>query len=110
MATTPTGELVSSSADKTVRVWDADGKPTAKLAAHTGVVYTVVASGGRIYTASGDKPARVWSADGKEIHALPPHKTELYAVAVSPDGKRAATAGKDRVVRLFADGFAAPRR
>lgn len=38
------------------------------------------------------------------MHVLPEQKTELYAVAISPDGTRCATAGKERIVRVHEIG------
>jgi WD40 repeat protein len=58
-----------------------------------------------VFASGSDKSVRVWDREtGKELAALAPHKGEAYAVAVSADGKRVATAGKDRVVRLYPNG------
>ena len=57
--------IVTASADKTARVWDAaTGKSLATLAGHEDGVWSAQFSpdGTRIVTASGDKTARVWDA------------------------------------------------
>ena len=68
MAFSPDGtRIVSGSADKTVRVWDADtGQPIGQpLTGHTDAVRSVAFSpdGKRIVSGSADKTVRVWDAD-----------------------------------------------
>jgi WD40 repeat protein len=49
--------------------------------------------------------ARVWSAEkdggGKPVRELSESQDVVFAVAFSPDGKKLATAGADRVIRVF---------
>ena len=40
-------------------------------------------------------------ADGKSQSTWPAHKDSIYALCLSPDGKRLATGGADKVVRLW---------
>ena len=72
-AFSPDGQrIVTASADKTARVWDAaTGKPIGEpLKGHEGAVKSAAFSpdGKRIVTASLDKTARIWdAATGKPI-------------------------------------------
>jgi WD40 repeat protein len=100
--------LATASADKTVRVWDADtGKTTATLTGHTdGVngVYAVVwfPDGKRLATGSEDGTARVWdTVTGKTTATLTGHTDGVNDVVWSPDGKRLATASADKTARVW---------
>jgi TIR domain/WD domain, G-beta repeat len=63
--------IVTSSLDKTARLWDRDGKPLAMLQGHTDRVESVQFSpnGDRILTASWDGTARLWDREGKPVGA-----------------------------------------
>ena len=82
------------------------------MVGHSAGVFTVAAHGGTLFTAGDDKTARVWDlATGQERKAaLPNHTNGVYAVAVSADGKRVATGGKDKLVRLFPDAARVSRK
>ncbi|MBI5708306.1 MAG: hypothetical protein HZC36_15085, partial [Armatimonadetes bacterium] len=69
--------ILTSSDDKTARVWDAGtGRELMKLEGHSHVVNSAVysADGRRILTSSYDKTARVWDAEtGRELMKLEGH-------------------------------------
>src|SRR6185503_4480603 len=41
------------------------------------------------------------AADGTNQSTWPAHKDSIYALCLSPDGKRLATAGADKVIKLW---------
>nr|WP_045120537.1 protein kinase [Haliangium ochraceum] len=105
--------LVSTSADKTVRVWRADGtgEPLI-LRGHDEAVISASFSpdGAHIVSASADKTVRVWRADGQgQPLILRGHDEAVYSASFSPDGAHIVSASEDKTVRVWrADGQSEP--
>ncbi|MCT7985170.1 hypothetical protein NG796_18005, partial [Laspinema sp. A4] len=94
----PDGErILTSSEDKTVRVWDRRGQLIAELTGHQGGIYSASfsADGERILTSSEDKTARVWDRRGQLIAELTGHQGGIYSASFSPDGERILTSSQD---------------
>ena len=69
----PDGEqIVTTSRDMTVRLWNLDGEQLAVLRGHHGVVWSASfsPSGDRILTASYDRTARLWLAKPDDLLKL----------------------------------------
>jgi WD40 repeat protein len=105
--------VVTTSNDKTARVWDAaTGKPLTNPLEHGGFVLRAAFSpdGTRVITASGDGTARVWdAATGKPLTSPFRHNdvgfNVVFGAAFSPDGSRVVTAaGKPNPNVLGASG------
>lgn len=106
VAVTPDSRLaVSSSADRTVRVWDLEkGRVTRILAGHTDKVTAVAVTpdGERAVTASFDRTLKVWELEtGRELRTLAGHSGEVMAVAIAPDGCWAISASWDRTLKVW---------
>jgi serine/threonine protein kinase len=97
--------IVTASADKTARIWDArTGAQLAVLSGHGDTVYAAAYApdGTRIVTASADKTARIWDArTGTQLAVLSGHGDTLYAAAYSPDGTHIITASRDKSARIW---------
>jgi WD40 repeat protein/transcriptional regulator with XRE-family HTH domain len=93
--------LATSSSDTTVKVWDvATGTEILTLAGHTGLIVGVVFSPDDTWlaTASDDRTARVWDlTPGHELFTLTAGDV-IGSVAISPDGTKLATAGRQVLI------------
>ena len=96
--------MVTASADKTARLWDAkSGQEIAVLKEHTDQVLSAAFSpdGRRVVTASNDNTARLWDAEsGKRS----PSSRAIRVGAerrVQPGWRRVVTASDDNTARLW---------
>ena len=89
-------KVVTTSRDRTARVWDAaTGKTLAVLKGHEDEIQGVMfsADGKRVLTWSQDGTARLWNAaTGKVLHLFKGHEGRLSSAGLSPDGRRVLTA------------------
>jgi WD40 repeat protein len=124
VAFNPTGDqLATAGHDGVVRFWDtAKGTQIREIKAHTTPNLTAIyclawsKDGKQIATGGLDQSIKLWDAAGaklvREIKAYKPkefeqgHREGVFTVALSADGKYLASAGSDRVVKIWmvADG------
>lgn len=106
VAYSPDGRrIVTGSADKTARVWDAEtGQESFPLEGHTASVRSVGFSkdGQWIVTGSWDRTVRVWeAATGRPLRSIVANEKEVFSVAFSPDGQRIVTGGQEEKARVW---------
>ena len=91
--------LATASSDKTVRLWDATGKPIRMLKGHEGSVLCVAwADSKTLASGSSDKTVRVWQATADTAKGSRTHKGAVNAVAWSKDGKSLASGDQEHTV------------
>ena len=112
----PDGQIIASASnDKTVKLWHLDGRGAKTLRGHSNSVVSVSfnSNGKTLCSVSNDNMFQIWTRDGTLLantkdSELPnkcdgilnnSHSEEV--VSISPDGKMAASASKDNMVRLL---------
>ncbi len=104
VAISPNGEMIASaSRDKTVKLWNQEGKLLKTLKGHGSEVEEVTFSpnGQIIASASRDGTIKLWHKNGNLQTTLRGHSAEVYAVVFSPDGKMLASVSADQTVLLW---------
>ncbi|MBE9226159.1 AAA-like domain-containing protein [Phormidium sp. LEGE 05292] len=100
----PDGEtLATASGDKTVKLWDKQGKLLHTLIGHQDSVGSVSWSpdGQTLATGSDDKTVKLWNKQGKLLPTLIGHQDSVTSVSWSPNGQTLATASGDKTVKLW---------
>jgi WD40 repeat protein len=105
VAFSPSGQVASGGADKTIRIWDADfGKLIRTLEGHSDNVSSLDFSpnGDLLLSGSLDKTTKIWDAStGKLLRSFSNQEDQVNAVAFSPDGKTFASASRDDTIDVW---------
>ncbi|OLT58268.1 nSTAND1 domain-containing NTPase [Moorena bouillonii] len=100
----PDGQLIATASDdKTVKLWNRQGKLLHTLEGHRDPVYSVSFSPDSqiIASASEDSTVKLWTREGKLLRTLAGHTDAINRVTFSPDGELIASASNDKTVKLW---------
>jgi WD40 repeat protein len=92
--------LATAGVDRTIKLWNAEGKEQATLSGHKDWVTSVAfsADGTQLISGSYDRTAKIWDVgQKKEVTSIGPLKTSIWSVAFSPDGKLIAVGSHNRL-------------
>ena len=95
--------IASSSRDKTIKLWTADGQLIKSLPGHEAEIYRVIFSpdGQTLASASADKTIKLWSKEGDLLRTIPAHDLEVYDVSFHPTLPIIASASADKKIKLW---------
>jgi WD40 repeat protein/TPR repeat protein len=97
-------QLLTSSTDKTGRVWDARSGKQLIIYPHSDHLNSGYYShdGSRVVTSSNDGLVRIWDAhSARLLNVLTGNRTFVYSAVFSPDGHRVISGSRDNVVRIW---------
>ncbi|KIJ15423.1 hypothetical protein PAXINDRAFT_48667, partial [Paxillus involutus ATCC 200175] len=96
--------LVTSSNDNALRIWNRTTGAVEVLRGHTGYVLDVDVSrdGKTVVSGSGDKTIRIWNGElGETMDIFEGHEDWVRSVQFSPDSSRVASGSSDSTVRVW---------
>ena len=94
-------QIVSASRDRTVKLWNRDGKLLATLK-HSQPVTSVAIQDNQIVTGSEDGDISIWQR-GKLVKTLKGHTAAVEAVVITPDNK-IISASEDKTIKIWQGG------
>ena len=99
------GKILSWSTDRTLRLWDQDGKSLQEFKGHRGAVTgALIIPDGRMLSWSVDTTLRLWGKDGIPQRVLRGHLLKIGGVLVLPGGRFLSWESDDRCTPAnFAD-------
>ena len=103
--------IATASLDRTVRIWDSEGREQFVYGEHEDAVNDVSwhPNGQQLASASLDGTARIWTVEGKTLAVLRDHEAPVNAVAWNPNGQILASGCENKVIRYWnPDGVPGP--
>jgi WD40 repeat protein len=95
--------LVSSSGDRTIKLWSLDGRELQTFADRGTRIYSVSLSpdGQKLASSGEDSTVKLWSLDGRELQTFLGHSAVITSVSFSPDGQKLASSSWNGTIKLW---------
>ncbi|NJO15473.1 MAG: hypothetical protein HC877_06920 [Thioploca sp.] len=96
-------QLATGGFDRTIRLWNKDGKLLTKFKGHAGTIGNILFThdGKQVLTTASDGFAKLWDLEGNQLAIFRGHYKPIRSAILSPNGKLLATGGCDAKVRLW---------
>ena len=95
------GDIVSGSADKTIKIWNG-GRCIKTFQAHEDAVRGLAILPGIGFVSVGnDGMLKAWTDDGTPLQAVQAHEEYVYGVAVSSDGSEVGAPSSPRTPNTY---------
>jgi len=101
VAVLPTGEIVTGSQDRSLRVFQGAECRHKVQEAHSDIIRGISVSSDHLFTASNDQLLKMWSLDGCEMRQLSGHQSFVYGVAHTNDRRTLLSASDDCTLKLW---------
>src|SRR5439155_22640942 len=94
--------LATAGDDGLLKIWSRAKQEPLKVFEHPNAVRGLaISSDGRLFAGDRKGGLHVWSVDSNEPLVTAGQPGAVYTVAISPDGKTLATAGSDKIIRIW---------
>lgn len=103
LAIAPDGKTIASGDNKTIRLWNFEGKLLHSFPAHNQIIWRLGFSldGQFIASASADGTAKIWRVADGLLAATLNHDGPVWGVAFSPQGNLVVTSSRDGNLKLW---------
>lgn len=98
----PEGDLIASTAESPIQVWNAQGQPVGRFRADDIISLSYSADRTQSVTGHADGTIRLWDAQGNELKAFRSGTAAVSAVALSPDRRVIASSSRGEI-RLWTE-------
>ena len=97
--------IASGSYDKTIKLWNLEGKLLHTLKGHGDSIICVAFSANpddkMLASGSHDRTIKLWNLEGKLLHTIKGHSAGVSCVAFSPNYKIIASSSYDKTIKLW---------
>mmetsp|Transcript_8148 Transcript_8148/g.19441 ORF Transcript_8148/g.19441 Transcript_8148/m.19441 type:complete len:753 (-) Transcript_8148:238-2496(-) len=101
VATLPTGEVVTGSQAKAIKIWRGEECINTVEEAHADIIRSFAVHTSCFATCSNDTTVKLWTLDGIPVGTFNGHSTFVFDVSFSEDGKYVFSCGDDKGLKIW---------